>query len=170
MLLDDEHLIITEFDMAAFYDRGVLSESCGSLMYAAPEVMIGTQYAGPPTDVWSCGVVLYAMLCGCLPLDVDGNPRFVQMMLNGSSSFPYSVSEDALDLVRRMLEPDPAFRCNVDEVISHPWLEDHRDFLESTMHDEDSKAILDGHHTTTATTSTVTTTTNSKHGIKEANV
>ena len=48
-----------------------LDTCCGSPAYAAPELIAGKQYLGPEADVWSMGVLLYALLCGFLPFDDD---------------------------------------------------------------------------------------------------
>lgn len=71
ILLDSElNIKITDFGLSSQIEDGAfLSTSCGSPNYAAPEVIRGGQYAGPEIDVWSCGIILYVMLCGCLPFD-----------------------------------------------------------------------------------------------------
>lgn len=71
-LLLDEHqnVKIADFGLSnSLRDGQLLRTSCGSPNYAAPEVISGHLYAGPEVDVWSCGVILYALLCGSLPFD-----------------------------------------------------------------------------------------------------
>ena len=61
---------IADFGMAAMMKKGSLLEtSCGSPHYASPEVISGSKYDGMEADVWSCGVVLFALLVGRLPFD-----------------------------------------------------------------------------------------------------
>ena len=76
-LLLDEHnnIKIADFGLANWLEDGnFLDTSCGSPNYAAPEVISGRMYAGPEVDVWSCGVILYALLCGRLPFDDENIP------------------------------------------------------------------------------------------------
>jgi carbon catabolite-derepressing protein kinase len=73
VLLDDElNVKIADFGLSNRTEDGVFMQtSCGSPNYAAPEVIHGLRYTGPEIDVWSCGVILYVMLCGRLPFE-DG--------------------------------------------------------------------------------------------------
>lgn len=150
--MDEQHLIITDFGLATQCHGDVLSEPWGSPCYAAPEIVLGTTYAGPPVDIYSCGVVLYSMLCGHFPIDEENTSSTIEKMLHASSTFPYRISEDALDLIKCMLEPDPAFRYTIDQVIAHPWLEEHRAFLETSLPILDKKGAktdMDDHATST---------------------
>lgn len=76
ILLDENNNIkIADFGLANFLEDGnFLDTSCGSPNYAAPEVISGRMYAGPEVDIWSCGVILYALLCGRLPFDDENIP------------------------------------------------------------------------------------------------
>ena len=71
LLIDyDKSLKIVDFGLSNLYEQGnTLKTACGSPCYAAPEMIAGNRYHGLMSDLWSCGVVLYAMLCGYLPYE-----------------------------------------------------------------------------------------------------
>ncbi|KAK6128843.1 hypothetical protein DH2020_037409 [Rehmannia glutinosa] len=77
LLLDSKcNVKIADFGLSNIMRDGhFLKTSCGSPNYAAPEVISGKLYAGPEVDVWSCGVILYALLCGTLPFDDENIPN-----------------------------------------------------------------------------------------------
>ncbi|ETN77902.1 kinase domain protein, partial [Necator americanus] len=96
-LLLDEHnnVKIADFGLSNIMTDGdFLRTSCGSPNYAAPEVISGKLYAGPEVDVWSCGVILYALLCGTLPFDDEHVPTLFRKIkcirVDEDSDFPNS--------------------------------------------------------------------------------
>ncbi|XP_077218324.1 SNF1-related protein kinase catalytic subunit alpha KIN10-like isoform X2 [Tasmannia lanceolata] len=127
LLLDSEHnLKIADFGLSnVMRDGHFLKTSCGSPNYAAPEVLSGELYAGPEVDVWSCGVILYALLCGRLPFDVDNLPNLFKLIRSGIYTLPSHLSPGARDLIHRMLVVDPMKRIKIHEIRRHPWFIDH---------------------------------------------
>ena len=72
---NQKNIKIADFGLSNFLEDGeFLKTSCGSPNYASPEVISGKLYAGPEIDIWSCGVILYVMLCGQLPFDDEHVP------------------------------------------------------------------------------------------------
>ena len=122
-----------------------MSTSCGSPCYAAPELVVSEGlYVGPAVDVWSCGVILYAMLAGYLPFDDDPkNPdgdninQLYKYILSTSLVFPDYVTSTARDLLRKILVPDPKRRATLEQIKQHPWLAPCRHIFEE---DESLKA------------------------------
>lgn len=100
----------------------VLSTYCGSPFYAAPEMVTATPYQGPPVDLWSCGVILYAMLTGSLPFQGDEMPQLFQKISRGQYSIPPYVTRDASDLIQRLLCRDAKDRITAKDCLLHPWL------------------------------------------------
>jgi 5'-AMP-activated protein kinase catalytic alpha subunit len=116
--LDDQNNIkLADFGLSnTMRDGFFLKTSCGSPNYAAPEVISGKLYAGPEVDVWSCGVILYALLCGSLPFDDDNIPNLFRKIKGGMYTVPSHLSDQAKDLIPRMLMVDPLQRITLDEI------------------------------------------------------
>ncbi|CAH1437601.1 unnamed protein product [Lactuca virosa] len=106
-------------------DGHFLKTSCGSPNYAAPEVISGKLYAGPEVDVWSCGVILYALLCGTLPFDDENIPNLFKKIKGGIYTLPSHLSPGARDLIPRLLVVDPMKRMTIPEIRAHPWFQAH---------------------------------------------
>ena len=72
LLLDENKGIkLVDFGLSNTYKSGeTLKTACGSPCYAAPEMIAGKRYQGLNVDIWSCGVILFAMVCGYLPFEV----------------------------------------------------------------------------------------------------
>ncbi|GAA5916903.1 hypothetical protein JCM6882_000599 [Rhodosporidiobolus microsporus] len=134
LLLDrNRNVIITDFGFAnRFNDANVdlMATSCGSPCYAAPELVVQDgRYVGTAVDVWSCGVILYAMLAGYLPYDDDpANPEgdninlLYKYILNTPLTFPEWITEEPRHLLLTMLVADPLKRCTIRDVTQHSWL------------------------------------------------
>ena len=123
LLLDHEDNIkIADLGLAnVSRDGEFLKTSCGSPNYAAPEVISGKPYAGPEVDVWSCGVILYALLCGSLPFDDESIAALFRRIKSGQYQTPSYLSRDARELIARMLDVDPLRRVTIPEIRKHPW-------------------------------------------------
>lgn len=125
LLLDASlNIKIADFGLSNLMrDGDFLRTSCGSPNYAAPEVISGHLYAGPEVDVWSCGVILYALLCGSLPFDDESIPSLFKKIKSGMYSLPTHLSQLAKNLIPRMLEVDPMKRITIPEIRLHPWFQ-----------------------------------------------
>lgn len=115
-----------DFGLSIFFKPGErFSEIVGSPYYMAPEVL--KRNYGPEIDIWSAGVILYILLCGVPPFWAETEQGVAQAILRGNIDFkrePWpNVSENAKDLVRRMLEPDPKLRLTARQVLEHTWLQ-----------------------------------------------
>ena len=125
LLLDSElNVKIADFGLSNIMEDGdFLKTSCGSPNYAAPEVISGKLYAGPEVDVWSCGVILYALLCGRLPFDEENIPSLFRKIKEGIYVIPSHLSESSKHLLSRILVVDPLKRATIAEIRQHPWFQ-----------------------------------------------
>lgn len=123
LLLDDQlNVKIADFGLSNIMtDGNFLKTSCGSPNYAAPEVISGKLYAGPEVDVWSCGVILYVLLCGRLPFDDEYIPALFKKIAQGNYSVPNYLSQGAVRLIKRMLQVNPVNRITIQEIRQDPW-------------------------------------------------
>lgn len=123
LLLDkDNNIKVADFGMAA-WEGGVamLETSCGSPHYASPEVVEGKAYRGYMSDIWSCGVILYALLVGRLPFDDENIRRLLEKVKKGKYVMPDDIPLGAQDLLARMLEKDVDKRITMKQILVHPW-------------------------------------------------
>ncbi|KAF7732339.1 hypothetical protein EC973_005235 [Apophysomyces ossiformis] len=123
LLLDGKNNIkIADFGMASLQPAGsMLETSCGSPHYASPEIVAGMPYNGSASDIWSCGVILYALLTGHLPFDDENIRQLLKKVKSGKYAMPEDISRNAQDLIRRILVVDPSKRLTMEQIMSHPW-------------------------------------------------
>jgi len=123
LLLDkDLNVKIADFGLSNMMTDGdFLRTSCGSPNYAAPEVISGKLYAGPEVDVWSCGIILYALLCGTLPFDDEHVPTLFRKIKSGQFVTPDHVNVQVSGLISKMLVVNPLERATIKDVREHDW-------------------------------------------------
>ena len=122
-----------------FSPRSHLKTFCGSLYFAAPELLQARQYTGPEVDIWSFGIVLYVLVCGKVPFDDQNMPQLHAKIKKGVVDYPtwlspgrrYSVEPlhacvnelvESKNLISRMLVTDPKQRAGLGEIMNHPWI------------------------------------------------
>ncbi|GMM55572.1 hypothetical protein DAKH74_021880 [Maudiozyma humilis] len=124
-IMIDSHgeLKLIDFGLSNFYNlRSLLETYCGSLYFAAPELLSATPYIGPEIDVWSFGVVIYVLVCGRIPFDDDDANALHAKIRSGKFTFPEFVSSDARSLIKKMLTVEPADRATLPQVLKHRWM------------------------------------------------
>eukprot|EP00494_Astrolonche_serrata_P006946 UN06971 len=120
---------LTDFGLANQLDGADLKfwTSCGTLYYAAPEVLSNTSYDNK-IDFWSLGVVLYVLLVGYLPFYHDKRSKTIDLIKRAKVPFDEEdwghISNEARDLIKKLLVEDPKKRMGYKEILSHPWLKD----------------------------------------------
>lgn len=143
LLLDfNKNIKIADFGMAALEIKEKLLEtSCGSPHYASPEIVAGKNYHGAPSDIWSCGIILFALLTGHLPFDDENIRKLLLKVQNGKFLMPPDLSTEAKDLISKMLRVDPAERVTIDEILLHPLLKKYPEPLTSSTSYFDLKNV-----------------------------
>lgn len=121
----DAQLKATDFGLSVFFKDGQeFSDIVGSAYYVAPEVL-RRKYT-KEADIWSCGVILYILLCGMPPFYGDNEQQIFESVIKAPLDFnsdPWpKISEPAKDVVRRMLVRDPRKRATAAEVLEHEWV------------------------------------------------
>ncbi|GAB4859010.1 CBL-interacting serine/threonine-protein kinase 1 [Ancistrocladus abbreviatus] len=116
---------VSDFGLSAlpqhFRDDGLLHTTCGSPNYVAPEILANRGYDGTTSDVWSCGVILYVILTGYLPFDDRNLAVLYQKIVKGNTQMPKWLSTGAQNLIKRILDPNPATRITMAEIKADEW-------------------------------------------------
>ncbi|XP_064147799.1 maternal embryonic leucine zipper kinase isoform X4 [Loxodonta africana] len=131
--LKPENLLFDEYHNLKLIDFGLcakpkgnkdyhLQTCCGSLAYAAPELLQGKSYLGSEADVWSMGILLYVLMCGFLPFDDDNVMALYKKIMKGKYEVPKWPSPSSILLLQQMLQVDPKKRISVKNLLSHPWI------------------------------------------------
>ena len=84
-----------------------MKTACGSPCYAAPEMIEGKLYYGSRVDVWSSGVILFAMVAGYLPFEDKDTSKLYQKILSGQFQMPKHLSNDCQDILKKVMQTDP---------------------------------------------------------------
>ena len=124
MLLDENHNIkVVDFGLSNTYKSSTdtLKTACGSPCYASPEMIAGKRYLGLDTDIWSLGVILYAMTVGYLPFEDPDTNKLYKKILSCEYLVPGYVDKQAKDLMKNIMQIDPKKRFNIADIKKHPW-------------------------------------------------
>lgn len=128
LLNGDSGLKIVDFGLSNIMTKpnsnntiSFLSTACGSPCYAAPEMLEGIKYDGRGADIWSCGIILYAMVCGYLPFEDKNNDVLYKKIKDGKFAVPSFVSEGCKDLIKQILITNPLKRIKLSDIVKHSW-------------------------------------------------
>ncbi len=124
ILIDlDNNIKICDFGVSKIIKQGdIMREQCGTPAYIAPEILLDKGYEGFGVDVWSAGVVLYAMLSGTVPFKGGDLKELHGNIIQGNYTKVKEISSEASHLIKRMLETDPDKRICVEDILTHPWV------------------------------------------------
>lgn len=100
----------------------MIQEQCGTPAYLAPEIIADKGYKGFSVDVWSLGVLLFTVLQGTVPFKGANLNDLHELILKGSFQYPHPISEEARDLIEKMLVNEPAQRATIPSILKHEWL------------------------------------------------
>lgn len=128
ILLDkNEDVKLVDFGFTREYEgkASYLQTFCGTVCYSAPEMLKGEKYAGEKVDVWSLGVILYALLCGELPFDDDDDNVTRTKILSSEPKWPDHITPDARSLMGILLSKRPLLRPALSDILTHPFLAEH---------------------------------------------
>ena len=115
-------LKIIDFGLSNFFDgKNLLSTPCGSPCYASPEMVSGNDYNGFFIDVWSTGIILYAMIYGYLPFEDSDNDILFEKIANCDIEYPGLISNNAKNLMERIIVNDPDKRIKIQDIKRHPF-------------------------------------------------
>ena len=117
LLTENKILKIIDFGLSHEFNEGhFLLTKCGSPSYASPEIIKGTEYDGFKTDIWCCGIILYAMVCGYLPFEGENNDILFKNIVKCEPEIPDYLSNECQEIIRGILKEDPMERITIDGI------------------------------------------------------
>ncbi|XP_050209157.1 SNF1-related protein kinase catalytic subunit alpha KIN11-like [Mercurialis annua] len=124
ILMDSKNNVkVADFGFSVVKEKDqLLKTTCCSPFYAAPEILC-KQFYGCEVDIWSCGVILYAMLCGKLPFEDESYPAAFKKIKSADFDLPGHLSSEAGDLISKILVVDPKKRFTISEIRKHSWFD-----------------------------------------------
>ena len=130
-------LKIVDFGLSNYYypDGKLLSTPCGSPCYASPEMVCGNKYNGFRIDIWSCGIIIFAMICGYLPFEDPNNEILFQKIMKCKVDYPDYLSDDVLDIMNKIIVIDPNKRITIEQIKRHPFYLKGKDEFEKKHKD-----------------------------------
>ncbi|PHH71391.1 hypothetical protein CDD82_6540 [Ophiocordyceps australis] len=135
-----ENVKLVDFGFTREYEGRTnhLQTFCGTICYAAPEMLRGEKYAGEKVDVWSLGIILYALLCGELPFDDDDDAITRKKILSEEPRYSQHIPPEAIPLLKSLLSKRPFPRPSLHDILLHPFLSEHAPAQEAIL---DVKAL-----------------------------
>ena len=126
LLLTNNYVLkIIDFGLSNYYEENLnkyLKTPCGSPCYSSPEMVSGLSYDGFKVDIWSCGIVLFAMLCGYLPFDDKNDDKIIfKKIVECEIKYPFFLSDMSRDIITKLLIKDPNKRINIKQIKMHPF-------------------------------------------------
>jgi len=122
LLTSTNDIKIIDFGLSNTYSKGkLLSTSCGSPYYAPPEMLQGKAYKGLYSDLYSCGIILYYMLCKKLPFNESNDSELYRKKIEGKFSISKHISKEAQDLLKKIIKVNPEQRIKIADLKKHPW-------------------------------------------------
>jgi serine/threonine protein kinase len=123
LLLDgDSQIKIVDFGLSNTFTPGQsLRTACGSPCYASPEMISGKSYDPRKSDIWSIGIILYVMVCGCLPFEHSNTTVLYEKILSGEFTMPAFLSREVKALIRGILMTDPNKRWSLGDIQNNEW-------------------------------------------------
>jgi len=114
-------LKIADFGWSVHAPTSRRNTLCGTLDYLPPEMVEGREH-DEQVDVWSLGVLMYEFLVGNPPFEAEGHNATYRRISRVDLRFPKGLSEDAKDLIYKLLQKDPRKRMALDQIPKHPWI------------------------------------------------
>lgn len=131
IILDNHgNVKIIDFGLGARFMPGQkLTRLYGVLQFISPEYFLGLPYDGPKVDIWALGVNLYYMVTGVVPFPGNTLREQRRKVLNGKYEMPYYLSTNLRSLISHLLTVNASQRPTAEDLLSHPWLQEHGKIL-----------------------------------------